>query len=167
MYKEIDRMKEKLMSIDPSINNLGLAIWDIDKKKLIFYKLFHPTKDCRDNEFDKSLSLLNQVDHWIKVYGVTKMIMEIPEHWSIAGFEAREKGSISKLMFVCGMLYSLARSLREVRLVTPRQWKGQLPKEVMKNRLKDSYLPEVDLLKLNGNVVDAIGIGHFYLFGSV
>jgi hypothetical protein len=160
-------MMDRLISIDPSINNMGVAIWEIGKKELLFNKLLHPDRACRETDFSKSVSLLQQVKHWIKVYGVSKMIMEIPEHWAVAGFEAREKGSMAKLMFVCGMMASLVQELKEVKLVTPREWKGQLPKQVMENRLRDSYLPNVDLAKLNDNVVDAIGIGHYYLHGKV
>lgn len=160
--------KDRLMSIDPSINNLGMAIWDVKEKKVIFYKLLHPTKDFRTNEYDKSWSMLQEVKKWVNIYVINKIIMEIPEHWAVAGFEAREKGSMTKLMFVCGMIYSLRDIVESFELVTPRGWKGQLPKQVVENRLRDTYLAMgIDLSKINDNVVDAIGIGHYKLFGRV
>ncbi len=160
--------KERLMSIDPSINNLGAAVWEVLDKKVIFYKLLHPLKEYRLNEYEKSWSMMHEVKKWVNVYGVNRMIMEIPEHWAVAGFEAREKGSMTKLMFVCGMLYSLRDCVDEFQLVTPRGWKGQLPKEVVANRLRDTYLAMgIDLMELNSNVMDAIGIGHFKLYGRV
>lgn len=160
--------KERLMSIDPSINNLGIAIWDINEKKLLFYRLLHPTKEYRVNEFDKSWSMYQEVRSWIRVYFVNRVIMEIPEHWAVAGFEAREKGSMTKLMFVCGILYSLKDILDEFELVVPRKWKGQLPKDVVANRLYEQYLPmNIDLRKINNNVLDAIAIGHYKLYGGI
>lgn len=159
---------ERLISIDPSINNLGMAIWNIPDKKLLGHMLMHPEKTHKGNEYDKSLSMYNQTRGWIEKYGVNRMIMEIPEVWAVAGFQARETGSMTKLMFVCGMLYSLRNDLDELKLVTPRDWKGQLPKEVVANRLNEHYLKlGLDLTKLDANVADGIEIGHYYLFGGV
>ncbi len=157
--------KDRLMSIDPSINNLGVAVFE--GQKLILYKLLHPSKDCRDTPYDKAISLFNKIKDDIKVWSVRRLILEIPEYWAVAGFHARETGAIFKLTFVCGALCTLVNDLEELKVVTPREWKGQLPKNVVANRLRDSYLPDVDLTKINENVMDAIGIGHFYLYGKV
>lgn len=165
------------MSIDPSINNLGVAVWDMDSKTLLMHKLVHPKSGHKSDEYTKSLSMSDQLREWVKVYMVNHMILEVPEHWAVAGFEARETGSIAKLCFVCGLIYAMQYDMEEFQLVAPRGWKFQLPKEVMCNRLKDEYWEkyQIDLTgefnpdgkKLNNNVADAIGIGHFKLFGSV
>lgn len=161
------KKKERLISIDPSINNVGIAIWELPNG-LMMHRLLHPKVNARESEYDKSLSILDQIKEWIKAYGVNRMILEVPAHWAVAGFEARETGSIAKLCLVVGLIYSLKHDLDELRIVKPHEWKGQLPKEVMVNRLKEGYVPiGIDLEKINPNVADAIGIGHFYLFGSV
>ena len=158
----------RLLSCDPSINNLGMAIWNIPDKKLLGHMLMHPEKTHKGNEYDKSLSMYNQMKRWIEKYSVNRVIMENPEHWAVAGFQARETGSMVKLSFVCGMLYSLKNELDELKLVTPREWKSQLPKDVMANRLYEEYIKYgFDLRELDANVADAIGLGHFYLWGSV
>jgi hypothetical protein len=158
---------DRLISVDPSINNVGIAIWDLPNT-LLMYKLVHPKVGCRNNEYDKSLSILDQIKEWIKIYTINRMILEVPAHWAVGGFEARETGSIAKLMLVVGLLYSLKHNLEELKIVKPHEWKGQLPKNVMENRLRADYLAiDVDLSKLNSNIVDAIGIGHFYITGSV
>ena len=96
------------------------------------------------------------------------MILEIPAHWAVGGYEARETGSIAKLMLVVGMIYSMKHDLDELRVVKPHEWKGQTPKHVMVNRLKEDYMAvDVDLEKMNPNIADAIGIGHYYIFGSI
>ena len=160
--------KNRLMSIDASINNLGMAIWDIDKKQLLLWKLVHPKPHCRSNEYAKSLSMSDQLREWAKVYAVNHMILEVPSHWSIGGFEARETGSIAKLCFVCGLIYGMQYDMEEFKLVKPSDWKGQLPKVVVANRLKDEYIKYgIDMTELNENVMDAIGIGHYRLWGSV
>ena len=160
--------KSRLLSIDPSINNLGMTIWDLHTGSILLYKLVHPVIGMRENEFDKSKSMLDQLKQWIQAYGVNRMIMEVPEHWAVGGFQARETGSMTKLMFVCGFIYSLVYELEQVQLVTPSGWKGQLSKEVMVNRLYDEYIKKgIDLRKMDSNVADAIGIGHYWINGSV
>lgn len=161
------KKKERLISIDPSINNVGIAIWELPNI-LMMYQLLHPKVGERGNEYDKSLSILMQLKEWVRTYAVNRMILEVPAHWAVAGFEARETGSIAKLMLVVGLIYSLKPQLDELKIVKPHEWKGQLPKDVMQNRLREDYLAiNVDLATLNPNVVDAIGIGHFYITGSV
>lgn len=164
--------KNRLMSIDPSINNLGVAVWDMSSKKLLMWKLVHPKVGHRDNEYMKALSMSDQLREWAKIYAVNHVILEVPEHWSVGGFEARETGSIAKLCFVCGLLYGMQYEMEEFDLVTPRGWKGQLPKDVMANRLCDDYLQyginlSVWIGTVMENVGDAIGIGHYKLYGSV
>lgn len=171
----IIKKKERLMSIDSSVNNLGIAIWDMSSKKLLLWKLVHPKSDCRSNEYEKSWSILCQLKEWIKIYAINHIICEVPTYWAIGGFEARETGSMNKLSFVCGLIYSLRGDMEKFKLVTPSDWKGQLSKIVTQNRLQDEYWAkyQIDMngtatgKKLNDNVSDAIGIGHFKLFGSV
>ena len=164
--------KDRLMSIDPSINNLGVAIWDIPSKKLLMWELIHPKVGQRQNEYVKALSMSDQLRERAKMYAVNRVILEVPEHWAVGGFEARETGSIAKLCFVCGLLYGMQYEMEEFDLVVPRGWKGQLPKDVMANRLRDVYLSYgIDLSEWAGtvmeNVGDAIGIGHYKIYGSV
>ena len=160
--------KQRLMSIDPSINNMGMAIWDIPTKKLMLWKLVHPKVDKRKNEYEKSLSMSDQLREWARTYAVNNMILEVPDHWSVGGFEARESGSIAKLCFVCGLIYGMQYDMETFEWVLPRGWKGQLPKAVVANRLKEAYVGYgIDMTELNENVMDAIAIGHFKIFGSV
>lgn len=162
------KKKDRLMSIDPSINNLGLAIWDLSLNKLLMHTLVHPLKDARNDEYDKTYSMLMQLKQWRETCGVNRVICEVPDHWAVAGFEARETGSMVKLAFVCGSIYSMRFELDEMKVVKPKEWKGQLPKKVVANRLQEDYLKVgIDMTKLNENVMDAIAIGHFYIHGSV
>ena len=168
MLVKKEQKKHRFMSIDPSINNLGMAIWDTPTKHLLLWKLVHPKPDRRKNEFEKSVSMCDQLRAWAKEYQVDTVLMEVPEHWAVGGFEARETGSIAKLCFVCGLIYGMQYEMEKFELVVPRGWKGQLPKAVVANRLKSTYVEYgIDMTELNENVMDAIGIGHFKLFGGV
>jgi hypothetical protein len=159
----------RLISIDSSINNLGMALWEMQNKRLMDYRLIHPRVGERGNEYDKSYSMMCQIQEFVNEYSVTHMIMEVPEYWAVGGFEARETGSIGKLLFVCGMIYSLRSVMEEFKLITPRGWKAQLPKEVVAKRLQKHYMDKygIDMIGMNNNVMDGIAIGHFYLYGDV
>lgn len=150
-------MTRRLLAIDPSINMLGAAIYDLVSKKLLYYRLVRP-EDRKGNEFDKSLSVYYQVRALRSEYKTMKTIMEIPVHWEKEGFAARESGSINKMHVVIGMIYTFG----DVETVPPHGWKYQLPKMVIRRRLMKTYPNDVDM-KLDHNVVDAIGIGHWYL----
>lgn len=154
------------MGIDPSINNCGIAIFKADK--FISAELLNPDKKFKEF-YDKCLDIFLQIKHIAEDKGVHNIVLEIPEYWSVAGFMARESGSLFKLNFVCGMIYTLHTSIG-MRLVTPRGWKGQLSKQVCKNRMWKHYKNVIDQEeweRLDHNVVDAIGLCHFQLHGRV
>lgn len=163
-------MKKRLLAVDPSINNLGAAIYDRKKKKLIYAKLLHPAKAFRKSFEDKSFSLYGQIVLLVEKYSVKEVVIEIPEHWDVAGYMSRESGSIQKTIFITGMIYSL-RLLMPMTAVTPRGYKGQLPKEVVRNRLRREFVPKYYTLKewrrLNHNILDSLAIGYWKLYGRV
>lgn len=149
-----------IMSIDPSINSMGVAVFNKKTKKLIYYKL-HKPEDRKGTEFDKSLSLYYQVRALRKKYQTIKTIMEIPVHWERDGFVARESGSIQKMMIIIGMIYTFG----DVLTVPPHGWKKQMPKKVVQRRLMLKY--DEITMAMDHNIVDAIGIGHWHLYGKV
>jgi hypothetical protein len=74
---------------------------------------------------------------------------------------------------MCGLFYSMRNEVSKFVFALPREWKGQLSKDVMKNRIEEYYVREINKYTkaewdaLNHNIVDAIGIGHWCLFGRV
>lgn len=163
------------MAIDPSINYCGVAIFDLKKKELIEADLVRPAKIAiRDGEwYDKAFSVFTQIDALRKEHGVVAVACELPDHWSTAGFAARESGSITKLAFMCGLFYGMRNEVQRFVFALPREWKGQLSKDVMKNRIEDHYVKKTKKYSkkswddLNHNIVDAIGIGHWSIYGRV
>lgn len=150
-----------VIGIDPSINYCGFSVFELvdDNYKLVVSKLLEPGRTSKEFT-EKSKDIYNTVK---SVYsklsdeGSSIIILEIPQYWALAGFIARESGSIYKLTFLCGMIYSLPN----VIVVTPNEYKGQLPKEVVRNRLEKIY-PQVKTM--NHNVVDAIYLGYWFIF---
>ena len=150
-----------IISIDPSINFCGLAIHD--EQGLLVHTLLTPSKSDEDY-FQKSRTIFSMIKNIYTDIFIengnkdTLIVLECPEYWKVAGHAARESGSIFKLTFLCGMI----SSLDNVTIVTPSGWKGQMSKDVVNNRLRAVY-PNVNIAKTNHNVVDAIGIGRWYI----
>lgn len=152
--------------MDPSINNLGIAIFS--DNEYVTAQLIHPKPINREATYlVKARDMCNKVrEIYEKAKSVDPKIMlvtEVPEHFGISGYISRETGSVFKLTFVCGMIYGIAD---EVVAYQPSKWKGQMSKEIVRNRLVRTY-PGMDIEKLDHNIVDAIGIGHKYIFGRV
>lgn len=163
-----------LISIDPSINQAGVALFDLGKKHLIGAELVTPSKTMKDDFHLKVYSVYKKILRIVEEYEVDKCAMEIPEHWARAGFIARESGAIFKLSFMCGGLFCKLSDIMPVKLVVPKGWKGQMNKDVVRNRLARDYIgtkswqyTKEDWEKLNHNILDGIGIGHWYVFGRV
>lgn len=145
-----------IISIDPSINFCGFAVHE--GNKLITHALLTSNKSDEDYVV-KSRTVFGQIRGVANEITEEKIIiLEVPEYWKLAGFAARESGSVFKLTFLCGMI----ASLDNVKTVTPSGWKGQQSKDVVNNRLRETY-KDVEIAKLNHNIVDAIGIGRWYI----
>ena len=154
-------MNKYIISIDPSINFCGYAIHK--NKSLVTYGLIRPSSKQEDF-VAKSKDIINKIKTIISQFPfkgdyVYRIVIELPQYFGVAGFMARESGAIPKLMFLCGMIVGLKNN---VVLLTPNDWKGQLPKDVVNNRLRKIY-SKVDIANLDHNIVDAIGIGHYYI----
>ncbi len=156
MSKSEDKHIGKILAVDPSINFCGVAVMTLSGK-LVYYSLVRPGSEATDYLI-KSKDVYKQIRKIRRTYDA-KIILEVPEYWGIAGFFARESDSLTKLSFVCGMIYSIPGTV----VMTPSQWKGQLPKKVIANRLARIYNSVVEIKSLNHNVIDAIGIGYNYI----
>ncbi len=155
-----------VVSIDPSINFCGFAI-HVDGV-LSGHALLTSNKSDSDyvaksrTIYSQIKSIYEEVDKEYPEESRPKkvLVLEVPTYWKHAGFAARESGSIFKLTFLCGMICTIDD---KIVTTTPDGWKGQLPKEAMNKRMRDDYKDIVDISKLNHNIVDAIGIGAWFI----
>lgn len=87
------------------------------------------------------------------------VVLEFPELWinSAVSFSSATRGDLFKLTYLIGGLGEVARraSNNLPILVSPRDWKGQLPKDVVIRRIKRRF-PN---LKLDNHEADAVGMG--------
>lgn len=167
--------KKYLVSIDPSINFLGYAVFE--NKELIEYDLLK-SKVREDHYLDKCREMVKSIidiceytSQELFPWNDLQIVTEIPQHFGSGaerGYLARESGSVFKLTFLCGMIYNIKNNVVSYE---PRQWKGQLPKDVVARRLQKHYLKikifSKDKFILDHNICDAIAIGHFHLWGKL
>jgi hypothetical protein len=156
------------VAIDPSINNLGLAIFFDDE--LTTYDLIHPASNLTNEKYTlRARDMMNKVR---AIYNKAKeydskivLVTEIPEHFGDGGrgYIARETGAILKLSFVCGMICGITE---DTVAYEPSKWKGQMSKEIVRARLIRTY-PKIDIEHMDHNIMDSIGIGRKFIFGSV
>lgn len=145
------------LSVDPSINNMGIAVWK--SRKLVYWDLLHPTIKTTDYK-SKAINLFTQIKDIYEELKDCQIICEGQQSFGpIRGFMARESGSIQKLYFVTGLIASFSDTL----IVTPAEWKGQMSKEICANRL-DKLYPEIKPKELDNNVCDAICLGVVVLY---
>ena len=119
---------KRILAIDPSINFCGVAVFKFGK--LDEHALLTPLIKS-DDWVEKAKDIYRQINIIHAKYDIDERVVETPTYWGAAGYLARESGAIMKLMFLCGMLVSWNNSI----VIFPNTWKGQLPKEVVRNRL--------------------------------
>jgi hypothetical protein len=143
------------------------------------FGILHP-KEKKDYII-KAQQICQQIKE-LDIYGLggIQLITELQQGFGVAGHLFRESGAVMKLCFTTGMIFGLTQ---DTIGYTPDQWKKQLPKCVVRARLARIYpkllLYKKEIIKcdeckqkhrkhdLNHNIVDAIGIGHFHIFGRL
>ena len=167
-----------LVSIDPSMRNLGYAIytlpnwvdyrlWEIASAHMPgkahknwyrdAYEMAHASAQCIEIAVEK----IHRAQHLI-------FICELQESWQgPKGQMSVDAGAIQKLYFFTGIFM---RRLREIPGytglwgVTPTNWKGQAPKSVMMDRAKiviDHHLGQDKGEGIPHDVAEAVLIGKY------
>jgi Holliday junction resolvasome RuvABC endonuclease subunit len=156
------------MSIDPGLTTTGYAIWK-DKKTFITGDVIRPHK--QNTSLEKIRFVHRELMKIYRGHMPNSIVIEIPEHWSGAtGFAARESGSVFKLLHLVGYIQGAFEhnGLARVDLFSPREWKGQLSKEMVKKRLMNiTPLKKINLDSFRHDLIDAIAIGYVYLGGKL
>ena len=152
---------ESFIAIDPGLNGTT------------GYAIFHPSlykKPVSDGIITKARKAS---ESWIVecqriAYDIKLMakpcdeaFIEMPEFWAgnAKSYTATAQGDLFKLAFLVGSItQELSSVLVDVTLLAPRQWKGQLKKEMVDRRI--AYILH---RKYPNHVSDAVGIGLYVL----
>jgi len=161
------------VAIDPGKNACGLSAWKGDNFNLEFAELVK-------NPFVKTLSK-QRAQKWgdmgkevarvlYKTFGLDNgkisLILEIPQIYE--GYQEEDKNDLLDLAGVQGAIVA-ATGAEVAWCPTPREWKGQLKKEITQKRVDDKLShSELNSVKwpspsLRHNVYDAIHLGIVWL----
>lgn len=157
------------LAIDPGIRGCGVALFQGDSLQWASYVKNPETKGNGPNECKQmAFAIISEIGRhasWIH-----RLVMEWPQIYT------HGKGDNNDLLALAGVDAALASvaCADEIIHYLPRQWKGQLPKDVCNARIEKTLTPE-ELghfgkfpQSLRHNVLDAVGIGLFSLgrFGT-
>lgn len=149
----------KTLTIDPSVRSCGWAFWDNDRLKASgLVRSSHKDDDWQTGGQGigavlRAIGRRNKID---KVY------CEFPAfHGGTKGAVTASSGALVKLSWMVGFLDGLfTPEFIPFELVPVNKWKGQLPKEVINERIK-KILPESVWKNFKKDTWDAVGLGLF------
>ncbi len=150
-----------ILAIDPSINNVGTALYDTLTQKLKT-KLIKPSRSLAGAAESQSMVCIGHdilrvlIVEVLQGKKVDKLIIEYPQ-WenSERGAIAAQKGYTLDLAFIAGMVgggFGLATN--NIYAPTPMMWKGNRPKTATKADVKRVF----GSLQISEHEVDAVGL---------
>jgi len=145
------------LSIDPGTNGTGWASWDEKNWRKLVPPLntgvIFPPRSL--NWQDKVEFVAKQFEKYPKIPTI-KVYIEYPAfHESFGGEVVARSGALVKLTYLVGFISS---RFPKVLLVPVRNWKGQLPKTVVEERIRKLLGPVV-CSSFKTHIWDAVGIG--------
>ena len=144
---------ERILCIDPATKHMGWAIFE-DGNLVDSGHRKANGKDWLQN-MDQQLDFLYEFDD------LDKVVIELPEAWGSSDRSVAAMNSVLKLSVLVGAIrymFAIEAGIA-VELVTVRQWKGQVPKEVTIRRIRKHW----GWTGRDHNEADAVGIGDWYL----
>lgn len=145
-----------LLAIDPGLNSMGWAYWRYPEKGFV------PTATGL-LKAPRKLDLPSR-SHWLAVELSQKILLDMEMVDIVSEFPAWHgtsmawsTGDLQRLVFLVGVLCGRF-SLSKFTLVTPAEWKGQLPKDAVIRRLQKKLGRRVTQ-DYDKDMWDAVGIG--------
>ena len=154
----------RVYAIDPGINGTGWAFWEGDRRRPqavgVIPAVRHAADDplanvCRQvaRSVKTVIALSGGLDKGVHVY------IEMPMMMTNAAGIAAQKGAVYKLTFLVGYISCIVHPCA-VFEVQPRQWKGQLPKSIVEDRIRTTLGSRVcKQLNIRTHAWDAVGLG--------
>lgn len=157
---------ERVLFVDPGIGGTGYALFDEVNSKATVKNLVAPSltgtlTPPRNEQWDNKVwSLCSEFGGLVASTTPHTVVLEFPELFSGSALShaSAAKGDLFKLTFLIGGLAHVAREMTGNLpvLMTPRDWKGQLPKKVVIERIQKAW-PDLD--QIHDHEGDAIGMG--------
>jgi len=159
------KLYPRLISIDPGSDGCGVALWSTDDQTLIRAGYIKTEDQHLGLLGGRVITTLR--DEWEEnnTHVSAHAVVELPKIYDRRTSKA-DPADLIKLATVSGAMAALFRSYE---FVVPRDWKGQMPKEVVQSRLHrdmpaDAFMRMEPCPKgVRHNVYDAMGIGLWWL----
>jgi len=150
-----------ILAIDPGLQGTGLAFFSITGLKATSVIT---VRGRSEDWVTRCEQIVDHVDAWMKVQvaPARRVVCEMMEHHGSAKSSMIwRSGDLQRTLVLVGMLAHWARTQDSiVELVPPSEWKGQLPKRIVEQRInKRLGLPLVRQLGIKTHAYDAVGIG--------
>lgn len=174
-----------VLTIDPGLLGTGYAFWESlptynyhVQQGVTYPKAFYPYKtgsiyipdkiSLEDSFIQRSMQYSYEIIRVLQVnLNITELdtiVIEFPQIWQTGKSMASAlDGKLFKLVFLIGVLCKTFNGYNKInafipKIVTvfPNEWKGQLPKEIVINRIK-KQLPSLE--RIGNHEGDAIGMG--------
>lgn len=158
------------LTIDPSINDIGLAYWYLDKwgHAEAFdgcLKLSVRKSDCMQTRLENVQRIVN--DHTIE-YDVDRVYIEWPRFMpGYRGMKAANAGHLVLLVAAATSILNLYTDRNiDVTIIEVNEWKGQLSKSLIIERVHKVY-PDLAYENITDHEYDAIGIGLYVMENAI
>ncbi len=149
------------LSLDPGLRGIGMALWCADA--LLDARYIASKAPRSERNLGALLSSLAESVR-AEIPPVRAVTLECPQVYR-AGLQKGDPNDLIAISLVAGLVSGIVGA-QEIKTLAPREWKGQVPKEIMQKRivarLSEEELACVALPSAKGlahNVWDAVGIG--------
>lgn len=154
----------RILCVDPGLRGCGVAVFD---GGFLINAAYVENPVTHGRGYKAHSEMGEAVSFWLDK-GADRVIIEHPR---VYPGSAQQKGDPNDLLDVVAVGASVASwcNSREIETLFPSEWKGQVPKEVMTERIRRA-LSDIERLNIQKckaslmhNVLDACGIGLFRL----
>ncbi len=156
----------KILSIDPSVNNVGFVVIDLASKTVQArwqWGMIHP----KGNNLQAKLAdIVTNLNHLVKMDEITHLITEWPTFFgSVAGAIAAEKGYTINLAAVNSYVAgSFGFRGSKWVMITATEWKGSVTKAVTMRKFLRFFNPKIDFRQaICEHEVDALMMAHWWI----
>lgn len=160
-YAAVGRVSQ-LYAIDPGLGGTGIARWIMwpEHKRPRLKSVAIIRDRARDDTLtNRCADLTNRLPDSPEQSDF--VVIEMPQHMTNTKGIAAQAGAVYKLTFLVGFLAArFDMSGATVHVVNPSEWKGQLPKDIVQQRV-ERILGKSTCRELNirSHAWDAVGIG--------
>lgn len=154
------RSRESFVAVDPGLRGTGWAAFR--GGKLVAAGVLFCNSPAPFQE--RAFVLARAVRDRSALYYSSRVVCEYPKFFgSAGGHMVAASGDLLKLTFLVGAIGGACIPLPFIPIGV-NDWKGQLPKEVVEERINRRYgIPKMRDLGVKSHAYDAVGIGLYYL----